>query len=82
MKINWKLRFKSKTFWVGILSITVNFVFQLLSQLGVETVITQGMAAELISLALTVLGALGIIVDPTTKGVCDSERVINYREPN
>jgi phi LC3 family holin len=31
--------------------------------------------------ALSLLQLLGIIVDPTTKGIADSDRAMNYDEP-
>ena len=30
---------------------------------------------------LTILGLIGVIVDPTTAGLGDSERILGYEEP-
>jgi len=36
---------------------------------------------QIVDQVLTVLGLLGIIVDPTTAGVNDSDRAMQYVEP-
>ena len=42
---------------------------------------TQNTIMEIVSQFLTFLGLLGIIVDPTTEGIFDSERALGYEEP-
>lgn len=79
--INWRVRIKSKVFWVGISGVVVGFVYNLLGQLGVETPITQNLISELISSVLAILGALGVIVDPTTQGISDSNQAMFYNKP-
>lgn len=81
MEINWRVRIKSKTFWVGISSVILAFIFKLLGEFGIQTSITEGMISDLIMLILTVLGGLGVITDPTTKGINDSEKAMQYIEP-
>jgi len=37
--------------------------------------------AEIIETVFLLVGLLGIVVDPTTKGISDSERALDYTEP-
>ena len=36
---------------------------------------------QMVNQVLTFLGLIGVIVDPTTAGVGDSERALGYEEP-
>ena len=78
MKINWKARFKNKTFVVTFLLAVVTFVYQLLSMFGVTAAISQDQVTNLIMLLVNLLVGLGIVVDPTTEGVSDSDRALTY----
>lgn len=82
MKINWKVRFKQPVFVTTFLTLVVTFVYNLLSMFEVVPPVTQDMVMSVIIGIVQVLVALGILVDPTTKGVNDSERALAYKEPN
>jgi phi LC3 family holin len=43
--------------------------------------ITQSLVLQLINQVLTFLGLIGVIVDPTTAGIGDSERAMGYETP-
>lgn len=43
--------------------------------------ITQNHIVQLLNQVLTFLGLIGVIVDPTTAGIGDSERAMGYEEP-
>ena len=79
--VNWKVRFRNKTWLMTFLSLIVGFVYNILRAFDVAPSITENSVLELISNALTVLGLLGVIIDPTTAGVADSERAMSYEEP-
>lgn len=79
--INWKLRFKNKTTLVAMGGAVVTFIYQMLSLLGVTPKISQDTVIQLVSLIINVLVALGIVVDPTTSGVSDSDQALTYKEP-
>ena len=72
--INFKLRLQNKATLVALISA----VFLMLQQFGLEIPhnIQEGVNTFVVILVL-----LGIVVDPTTKGVADSERALNYNEP-
>ena len=81
MKVNWKVRFKNKTWLAMFLSLIVGFVFNMLAMFDVYPKFSQNQVTEIISQVLTFLGLIGVIVDPTTAGLNDSNRAMNYEEP-
>lgn len=81
MKINWKVRFKSKAFWLTFVPTVLGFVYAILGALGVVPKISKDSIEALIIAVIGILASLGIVVDPTTEGVEDSERAMSYDEP-
>lgn len=81
MKVNWKVRFKNKVFLTSFLSVIVTFVFTMLRMFDIAPAITESAVMNVISNILMMLGILGVIVDPTTSGVGDSDRALGYEEP-
>jgi phi LC3 family holin len=81
MKINWKVRIKNKTWLASALALLVAFVFDVLALMEIAPAITQDNVMLLINTVLTILGGLGVIVDPTTPGAFDSDRAMLYDEP-
>ena len=81
MKVNWKVRFKNKTWLTMFLSLIVGFIFNILKLFDIVPVITENLVMNIVGQILTVLGLFGVIVDPTTAGLNDSERALNYEEP-
>ena len=72
--INLKLRFQNKTTLVALISA----VFLMLQQFGlhIPTNIQEGL-----NTFVGILVILGIVTDPTTKGITDSERALTYIKP-
>lgn len=81
MKINWKVRLRNKTWLASALALLVAFVFDVLALIDIAPAITQDNVMLLINTVLTILGGIGVIVDPTTQGVQDSDRAMLYVEP-
>lgn len=81
MKINWKLRLKNKATLLSLLSILVAFVYQLASFFDIVPPVSQDQAIQFISLGLTLLVSIGVITDPTTKGISDSPAAQRYTKP-
>lgn len=79
--INWKLRLQNKTTLWGIISLVVSLIFRILDACGVIPPFSQDFVLEIAADILTLLGLLGVIVDPTTAGVGDSERAMSYDQP-
>ena len=81
MKLNWKVRFKNKVWLGSFLSLIVGFVYSMLALFDVFPQVTQNLVVQLLNQVLTFLGLIGVIVDPTTAGVGDSDRAMTYVEP-
>ena len=81
MKINWKVRFKNKVWLGSFFSLMIGFVYSLLALFDVFPAVTQNLVVQLLNQVLTFLGLIGVIVDPTTAGLGDSERAMGYEVP-
>ena len=81
MNINWKVRLKSGSWWLGIISAVVTAVFAVLQLCNVELPVTADQIMQAATLVLMIPAAIGITTDPTTKGVSDSAQAMNYTEP-
>ena len=79
--INWKVRFKNKVWLGSFLSLIVGFIYSLLALFDVFPQITQNLVMQLLNQVLTFLGLIGVIVDPTTAGLGDSDRAMSYESP-
>ena len=81
MKINWRVRFKNKVWLGSFFSLVIGFIYSLLALFDVFPAVTQNVVVQLLNQVLTFLGLIGVIVDPTTAGVGDSERAMGYEVP-
>lgn len=81
MKVNWKVRFKNKVWLTAFISLIVGFVYNLLKLFDIVPVVTENLVMDIVGQFLTFLGLFGVIVDPTTAGMNDSNRAMNYEEP-
>ena len=81
MNINWKVRLQNKTWLLAMLAAIVAFVYQVLGLCGVVPSVSQDQITQLIGLVVNILVALGIVVDPTTSGVTDSQQAMTYDRP-
>lgn len=72
--INFKLRLQNKATLVALISA----IFLMLQQFGLEI---PHNIQEGVNTFVVILVILGIVTDPTTKGVADSKRALNYNEP-
>ena len=81
MKVNWKVRFKNKTWLTMFISLIVGFVFNMLKLFDIVPTFTENLVMNIVGQVLTFLGLIGVIVDPTTAGFDDSVRAMSYDEP-
>ena len=83
MKINWIVRIKNKTFWMTLvpaLAMLAQAVAALFGYtINLETLV--GKIQVVINAVFALLGILGIVIDPTTDGIQDSDRAMSYPEP-
>ena len=80
-KINWRVRFKNKTWLFMFLSLIIGFVYGLLRLFDVYPPVTENQIVNAVNQVLTFLGLVGVLVDPTTVGIGDSDRAMGYDEP-
>ena len=72
--INFKLRLQNKATLVALISAG----FLMLQQFGLHI---PSNIQEGVNTLVVILVMLGIVTDPTTKGVADSEQALNYHQP-
>ena len=90
--INWKVRMQSPSWWLGIAGIVASPVLAYLglaysdlttwSSVGNVFVQFVGNPYLIGTVIVAVLGAIGVTVDPTTKGLGDSARAMTYTKPS
>ena len=81
--INWKVRIKNKMFWIAVIPAVLLLAQTVCSVFGIELDLgdLQDKLLAVINALFAVLVILGIVVDPTTEGVHDSDRAMSYEEP-
>ena len=81
--INWKVRLKNKTFWLGLIPAALLLV-QVVAAVFGYTLDLGELGDKLLAVVnalFAVLTILGIVADPTTKGVGDSSQALTYDKP-
>lgn len=82
MKINWKVRLKHKTFLVSLFAFLLLLVQQVTAAFGYSLPEAVGeQATAIFNTILSILILLGIVIDPTTSDVSDSEQALKYKKP-
>ena len=78
--INWMARIKNKTFWLTLIPAVHLLVQAVSAPIGYtwDFVVMNRQLAAIINALFAVLAILGVVNDPTTKGVGDSERALMY----
>ncbi len=82
MKINLKVRLKNKVFLLVAAALIIALVYQILAMFGVVPPVSQNAIMEVVSMILNILAFIGLLVDPTTEGMSDSERALTYLKAN
>ncbi|CXU46729.1 TPA: phage holin [Staphylococcus aureus] len=81
MDINWKLRFKNKAVLTGLVGALLLFIKQVTDLFGLDLSTQLNQASAIIGAILTLLTGIGVITDPTSKGVSDSSISQTYQAP-
>lgn len=83
MNINWKARLKNKAFWLAIIPAALLLVQQVAGIFGMvldfETLQSQLIA--IVGTGFAILTIVGVVNDPTTKGLNDSAQAMTYDKP-
>ena len=77
--INWKLRLKNKATLTALIGSVLAFAYQVCGIFGVVPPISQEQATQALGIVVNLLVTLGVLVDPTTKGVGDSSKALGDR---
>lgn len=83
MKINWKVRIKNKVFWATLISALALLAQAVAAIFGYKIDLTQlsGKIIAAVNALFGVLSIMGLVNDPTTEGLGDSQRAMGYDEP-
>lgn len=83
MQINWKVRFKSKAFWLAFIPAVLLLIQVVAAAFGWHWDLGDlgDRLLAVVNALFAVLSLLGVVADPTTEGLCDSTRALNYKEP-
>lgn len=81
--INWKVRIKNKQFWMAVIP-AIALVAQAVAAVfgySIDLTTLVGKLQAVVTAVFALLVILGIVVDPTTAGIGDSQRALKYEEP-
>ena len=81
--INWKVRFANKTFWLSLVPAVLLLVQVTAAVFGYTLDLGElgNRLVAVVNALFAVLAILGVVTDPTTKGLSDSLRAMGYDEP-
>ena len=81
--INWKVRIRNKNFWIALIPAILVLVQVVAKVFGVEIDLGElgNNLLAVVNAVFVVLSILGIVTDPTTEGVSDSDLAMTYSEP-
>lgn len=80
MKLNMPLRFKNKVTLLAIISLLVRIVIAVLALFAIKPPVSYDALMNVIKMSLDLLVLVGVITDPTTPGIGDSEKAMGYTE--
>ena len=81
--VNWTVRLRNKTFWLSFVP-AVLLLIQVAAAVFGYTLDLGGLGDKLLDVVnalFAVLALLGIVADPTTKGLGDSVQAMGYDRP-
>lgn len=83
MKLNFKVRLKNKLFWTTMIPAVILLVMQVCKLFGLNLDLSSISSSllDIVSTVFTILTILGIVNDPTTNGISDSDLAMTYKEP-
>lgn len=81
--INWKVRLKNVNFWLTAIPALLLVLQTLAALFGwqLELGALQEKLLAAINAVFALLAVLGVVNDPTTAGLKDSQRAMGYRRP-
>lgn len=71
--MNLKLRLQNKVTLTAIITLALAIVYQVLGMFGIVPGIGQDQVTEVVTMVISLLVLLGVVVDPTTPDIKDSD---------
>lgn len=83
MNINWIVRIKNKAFWVSFIPALLLLVQVVAAVFGYTLDLGDlgNKLLDVVNAVFALLVILGVVTDPTTSGVSDSEQAMTYDSP-
>lgn len=83
MTVNWRVRIRNKNFWLALVPAVLLLVQVCAAPFGYEWDfgVLSAQLAAIVNALFALLAILGIVADPTTAGVGDSEQALSYEKP-
>ena len=83
MNINWIVRLKNKSFWLSFIPAVLLLIQAVAAVFGftLDFGPLGDQLLEVVNVVFIILSLLGVVTDPTTKGVSDSQQALTYTEP-
>lgn len=81
--INWKVRIKNRNFWITLIPAIMLLLQTVANLFGfvIDLSVVGQKILEVVNALFLVLAILGIVTDPTTEGISDSDLAMTYEEP-
>lgn len=81
--INWKVRFLNKNFWLAMVPAVALLAQAFMAIFGIELNFgsTIDRVIVFVNALFVVLVLVGVVNDPTTQGITDSDNALTYNEP-
>lgn len=83
MNINWIVRLKNKNFWLAVIPALILFIQVVASVFGFTLDLGElgNKLLDLVNATFVLLTILGVVNDPTTATLNDSDQAMTYTEP-
>lgn len=81
--INWTVRFRNKAFWLALIPAVLLLIQVVAAVFGyaLDLGALGNRLLDMVNALFAVLAILGVVTDPTTKGVGDSAQALTYDRP-
>lgn len=81
--INWIVRLKNKNFWIAIIPAAILLIQAVAAVFGYTLDLGEigDKLLDVVNTLFVVLAIIGVVNDPTTKTLSDSQQALEYTEP-
>lgn len=81
--LNWKVRMKNKAFWLALVPALLLLIQAGAAVFGASIDLGElgNRLLSFVNAAFVLLSLLGVVNDPTTQGLSDSQRAMTYDKP-